>query len=243
MEKYILYKENGLPRRAVLMRKFLRRPMLALGIAVIGCLCAAQAAYGQSWWFGKNKVQYKHFEWSVLKTPHYDIHFNEGYRDLAARTAVILEFGYDKLSRDFQHQLGWRVPVILYGSHSDFQQTNVTWELLPEGVQAFAEPLRKRMVLHYNGSDTDFTHTTIHELVHIFTFDIVYGNLLRSAFSRSLLFAIPLWFAEGLAEYYSVGFDEEGAMFMRDATVFDYLKDLDYAYGYMVYKEGQAAIA
>ena len=225
------------------MRGIVTRTVAALLLSAVVLAAAPCAAHSQTSWFGKNKVQYKDFHWNILKTPHFDIHFNEGYRDLAARTAVIMEYGYDKLSEDFSHNISWRIPLILYGSHSDFQQTNVTWGLLPEGVQAFAEPMRKRIVLHFSGSNVDFTHTAIHELVHIFQFDIIYGSLLRSVFSRNLLFQIPLWFAEGCAEYYSSGYDEDAEMFMRDATVFDYLPyDLDYASGYMVYKSGQAAI-
>ena len=214
-----------------------------LGALAFACIAALAAPSGaQSDWFGKNKVQYKQFEWYVLKTPHFDINFPDGYRDLAARTGVILEAGYNKLSNDLAHRVAWRIPVIIYGSHSDFQQTNVTWSLIPEGVQAFAEPMRKRMVLHFGGSNTDYAHTAVHELVHIFSFDIIYGTLLRSVFSRSMLFPIPLWFMEGLAEYYSSGYDRSGEMFMRDATIFDYLDDLDYTGGYMAYKSGQAAI-
>ncbi len=224
------------------MRQQLNRTVVIFVLCVLVLSITGAGAEAQTWWFGKNKVQYNDFQWSILKTPHFDVHFNEGYRDLAARTAIILEYGYNKISRDFSHNIKWRIPVILYGSHSDFQQTNVTWSLIPEGVQAFAEPMRKRIVLHFSGSNTDFTHTTIHELVHIFQFDIIYGSLLKSVFSRNMLFQIPLWFAEGGAEYYSIGYDLEAEMFMRDATVFDYLPDLDLAYGYMNYKAGQAAI-
>lgn len=215
----------------------------AFGVIVFACVAAcATPSIAQSDWFGKNKVQYKQFEWYVLKTPHFDINFPGGYRDLAARTGVILETGYGKLSNDLTHQIAWRIPVIIYGSHADFQQTNVTWSLIPEGVMAFAEPTRKRMVLHFGGSNEEYVHTAVHELVHIFSFDIIYGTLLRSVFSRSFLFPIPLWFMEGLAEYYSSGYDGSAEMFMRDATVFDYMSDLDYTGGYMAYKSGQAAI-
>ncbi|UCF04406.1 MAG: PD40 domain-containing protein [bacterium] len=226
-----------------MVRQRYQRFVTGVVLATLVLLLGSISLRAQTSWFGKNKVQYKDFKWQVLKTPHFDIHFNNGYRDLAARTAAILEYGYDKISNDFSHNIAWRIPIVLYGSHSDFQQTNVTWDIISEGVQAFAEPLRKRMVLHYGGSNVDFAHTTIHELVHIFTFDIVYGSLLKSVFSRNLLFQIPLWFAEGLAEYYSVGYTDEAAMFMRDATVFDYLYDLDFTGGYMVYKSGQAAVS
>jgi len=222
---------------------FRARKFVSLVVLVsVLLLFAGSNLYAQAWWFGKNKVQYRDFEWEVLRTPHFDINFPRGYRDLAVKTAVILEYGYTKLSADFSHQIKWRIPVIVYGSHSAFQQTNVTWSLIPEGVQAFADPLRKRMVLHFGGSNSDYIHTVVHELVHIFTFDMVYGSLLQSIFSRNFLFQIPLWFAEGTAEYYSVGYDKTAEMFMRDATVYDYLMNLDEAGGYMVYKSGQAAI-
>ncbi len=216
-----------------------------LAINIFLSILPDSLCYAQVWWFGKNKVQYKEFEWQILKTPHFDIHFTSGYRDLAGRTGVILEYGYGKLSGDLKHNISWRIPVILYGSHSDFQQTNTTWQLLPEGVQAFAEPGRRRMVLHFGGSNVDFSHTAIHELVHIFQFEIIYGNLLKSVFLRNMLFPIPLWFAEGTAEYYSAGgVDDECKMFMRDGTVYDYLPyNLSYAGGYMNYKAGQSAIS
>ena len=224
------------------MRDSFHRAFLILFVALLFLLSAVSQMHAQTYWFGKNKIQYKDFKWRVLKTPHFDVHFTEGYKDLAGRTAVILEYGYDKLSVDFSHHISWRVPVIIYGTHSDFQSTNITQFLLPEGVQAFAEPLRRRMVLHFPGSNEDYVHTTVHELVHIFTFDIVYHGLMKSALSRTMLFNIPGWFAEGLAEYYSVGYDAEVEMFMRDATIFDYLYGLNEVGGYYTYKAGQAAI-
>jgi len=227
-----------------MMKRPIRHTVPAIIIALAVSAVFSGSGRGQAWSFGKNKVQYQQFEWSILKTPHFDIHFSEGYRELAARTGVMLEDGYRDLSSRFDHRIKWRIPVIIYGSHTAFQQTNTTWSLISEGVQAFAEPNRRRVVLHFSGSNEDYRDTSVHELIHIFEFDMIYGNLLKSAFSRSMLFRIPLWFAEGISEYYSKGYDDEVEMFMRDAAVFDYLpRNLDYTSGYMVYKAGQSVIS
>lgn len=204
-------------------------------LLVIVSFQSAQATY-----FGRNKIQYKDLQWEILNTPHFEIYFYKGEESFAARAALLLEDGYQMLSHKLQTTLPWKVPIILYASHNDFQQTNIASDLIPEGVQGFAEPTRKRVVLPFNESFHAFRHTAIHELAHVFTFSIVYNRLLDNVFSRNYLFPMPPWIVEGVAEYLSVGWDADSDMFIRDAVIYDYIMDLDYVGGFYVYKEGQS---
>ena len=56
----------------------------------------------------------------------------------------------------------------------------------------------------------------------------------------------PLWFIEGLAEYWSTTWDAQAEMVMRDAVLNDIvvgLEDMDRIYGsFLMYKEGQNAL-
>ena len=45
--------------------------------------------FGQS--FGKNKVQYRDFEWSYIQTTHFDIYFYGENQDLAEFTSRVSE--------------------------------------------------------------------------------------------------------------------------------------------------------
>jgi WD40 repeat protein len=212
---------------------------MAIGVVLALAIAAALPAHAQ---FGRNKIQYKYLKWQVLTTPHFEFYFHEGAESFVVRAALIMEDGYQMLSGKLQETLPWRVPVILYAAHNDFLETNIAETLLPEGVQAFAEPSRKRIVVPFTGSYQAFAHTAIHELSHVFTFQIVYNRLLDNVFSQNYLFPMPLWIAEGVAEYLAVGWDAESDMFIRDAVIHDYLLDLDYAGGFMVYKSGQSAL-
>ncbi len=196
------------------------------------------AAHSQ--YFGRNKIQYKNHEWEVLSTPHFDIHYYKGSESFAARAGLVLEDGYDMLSYKLKEVLPWRVPIILYSSHNDFLQTNVTTSLLSEGVQAFAEPSRRRIVLPFTSSFKEFAHTAIHELAHVFTFHIVYNRMLDNVFTRSYVFPMQLWVAEGVAEYLAIKWDTDADMYIRDAIIHDYLFPLQGLSGYYVYKEGQS---
>lgn len=203
------------------------------------CLLLALPATAQR--YGKNKVQRRGLEWQVLTTPHFDLHFHDGADEIAVRAAVIAERTYREYADRLDRDLPFRVPFILYSSHAEFAQTNVAEFLIGEGTGGFTEPFRNRVVLPYNGSHEEFVHVIRHELVHVFMFDMAFGA--RSAdLGRNAFFSIPLWFAEGVAEWLSSGWDAHADMVMRDATINDYLAPLSYVGGYMVYKQGQAAM-
>lgn len=121
------------------------------------CLSSAPAS---AQYFGRNKVQYHTLKFEVLKTEHFDIYFYPGAERWNAR-----------LERLFEHKLRGRQPLILYGSHADFEQTNVIGGELTEGTGGITEPLRRRIVLPLGGPLADTDHVIGHELVHAFQFD------------------------------------------------------------------------
>jgi Tol biopolymer transport system component len=217
----------------------LKIPFLAIVVLfVIFDLGNAQEPY-----FGKNKVQYKTFNWYFIQTDNFNIYFYKDEYHLAKFAADVLEDAYLKVKQELRYDLGKRVPVIIYNSHNDFQQTNVVSDLIEEGVGGFTETFKNRIVVPFTGSYEDFRHVLHHELTHAVTFDMLYGNVIGSLLSREYLFQLPLWFAEGYAEYSSRGgWDIQADMVLRDATINGYLVPLDLAGGYLVYKEGQSAI-
>jgi len=219
-----------------LTRRFLVTILTVVTLVWLGLLgVPAQAQY-----FGRNKVQTQHLKWKTLYTPHFEILHYAGAEELAVRASIIAEQAYREYANRLQVELPWRVPFILYASHNDFSQTNISDQLIGEGTGGFSEPFRNRMVLPYNGSHADFVHVIRHELVHVFMFYVAFGS--SDPVGRSTFFNIPLWFAEGIAEWLSSGWDGTADMFIRDATINDYLQPLEYVGGFMVYKQGQAAM-
>ncbi len=212
-----------------------------LVLAVVVSLAAPPRADAQ--YFGQNKVQYRQYDWRSITSDHFEVYFYSGLDSLARRTLDLAEKTNAMLSSRMGHTLGRRVPLILYGSHNDFAQTNVTSELIDAGTGGFTELLRNRVVLPFTGSYEDLRHVLVHELTHAYMFDLLYGGAGASLIARQSFFSVPLWFAEGLAEYYSLGIESNAEMFLRDGSVDGYLPPLRYAGGYLVYKQGQSALA
>ncbi|MCW8961825.1 MAG: peptidase MA family metallohydrolase, partial [Ignavibacteriaceae bacterium] len=190
--------------------------------------------------FGKNKVQYKYFDWYYVQTKHFDIYFANGGETLAEFTTHIAEDALSKIQESFKYSINNRVTVIVYNSQNDFQETNVTDTYLSEGIEGFTELFKNRVVVQFHGSYKQFRHLIHHELVHAVMNDMFYGGSLQNIIANNITVQIPSWFSEGMAEYQALGWDEDTDMFIRDAAINEYLPDVQNLSGYFAYRGGQA---
>jgi Tol biopolymer transport system component len=196
--------------------------------------------FSQETQFGKNKVQYHDFHWYFIQSSHFDVYFNAGGEELASFTADAAEKAYASIAKTFRYQIKNRIPIIVYNSHNDFQQTNVISSYLEEGIGGVTELFKNRVVLPFEGEYRKFRHVIHHELVHAVINDMFYGGSIQSILTNNITLQLPLWFNEGLAEYEALEWDVNSDMFMRDAVVQEYLPEIDQLYGYFAYRGGQS---
>ncbi|PYP07274.1 MAG: hypothetical protein DMD59_14920 [Gemmatimonadetes bacterium] len=203
---------------------------------VIGFASSLSAQYG---YFGQNKIQYRRFEWRVLRGEHVDLYYYPEAEELGRVALAYAEESYDSLARRFTHAVTRRIPLIVYASHSDFEQTNILPFIPPEGLLGVTEFLKRRVALPFRGSYAEFRHTIRHELVHVFQLSLASQTFGR--YPRFRQVGVPLWWTEGLAEFFSAGEDSRDEMVLRDMTIAGHLPtlpDLMYAYGGLVYPVG-----
>jgi Tol biopolymer transport system component len=210
-------------------------------LAIVVALWLAAPAYAQIGYFGQNKVQYRTFDFRVLKTDHFDIYYYPEEEPAARMAARMAERWYARLSGIFTHELRNRQVVVLYASGSQFRQTNVVEGDLGEGTGGVTEAYKRRIVLPFAGPIQATDHVLGHELVHAFQYDITSAS--AAASGAGGVEALPLWFIEGMAEYLSIGPDDPNtAMWMREAIRRDRFPTIDKLDNprYFPYRYGQA---
>jgi len=219
------------------LRAVLRRAQASACVLTLAALPAAAPA--QFGYFGQNKIQYRSFDWRVLRGEHVDLYFYPEEDELGRVALAYAEESYGVLERRFTHHVQRRVPLIIYASHTDFEQTNVLPFVPPEGLLGVTEFLKRRVALPFTGSYSDFRHTIRHELVHVFQLSLVAEVFRR--YPRIRHAEPPLWWSEGLAEFFSAGEDSRDEMILRDLTLsgrLPTLRELAYAAGGIVYPVG-----
>lgn len=202
-------------------------------IALLVVLAIAPAAYP----FGQNKIVYDRFHWNIYHSTHFDVYFYDEEKPSLQRVVDAAESAYDDLSRKFNFQLPQKVPVIFYATHSAFEQTNVDLSFISEGVGAFAEPTRNRIVLPIDTSDEKMLQVVQHELTHIFEYEIIFQGKLGKQFTANP----PTWLMEGLASFMANDEDSKDRMVLRDAVVNDHIPSITRnPTGYFAYRFGHA---
>src|SRR5260221_1720409 len=213
-------------------------------VAVCAAFLSILATPAAAQYFGQNKVQYKNFHFQSIQTEHFDIYYYRDERGGALDAARMAQRAYARLSRILHHQFQSRKPIILYASQSDFQQTNVV-DATGEGLGGVTEFFKHRAVLPLTGSYAEFEHVLQHEMVHQFQYDVYSRGHAGAGVQTLVAVNPPLWFAEGMAEYLSIGpINPETAMWLRDAALEGKLPTIDQMtldpYTYFPYRYGHA---
>jgi hypothetical protein len=187
------------------------RSLLTLLLVVAAPLAAQFGTFGQ------NKIQYRKFDWRVLKGTHVDLYYYPAEEELAPVALAYAEQSYDTLALQFGHEVKTRIPLIVYASHNDFEQTNILPFVPPEGLLGVTDFLKRRVTLPFRGNFAEFRHTMRHEMTHVFQLSSALEAYYKNARVGQL--HIPLWWSEGLAELWSAGQEPRDEMILRDITL------------------------
>jgi hypothetical protein len=191
-------------------------------------------------YYGKNQIHYDTFDWHIYKTDHFEIYYYPELERHLERVVGYAESAYQQISSVLKHDLAFHIPLVLFKTHSEFEQQNIIPGAAQEGVGAFAEPAGNRMVLPLDNPPDLLYRLIVHELTHIFEFDIIPRSIIRRG--------VPLWVDEGLADYMTGDWRPIDLMTVRDAAVADIVPKMSELNGYgefgnprLVYNLGHAA--
>jgi len=188
--------------------------VLAIAVAAAALPRPAHAQTPYVPYFGKNQIRYDNFKWMTYETDHFTIYFYPEIQPHLERMAGYAESAYQHISTELKYDLGpEKVALILFQTSSEFQQQNVIPGAAQEGVGAFAEPTRKRILMPMDEPPDLLYRLIVHELTHQFEFEIIPTSLMRRN--------VPLWVNEGLSDYMTGFWRPLDLMSVRDAAVTD----------------------
>lgn len=155
---------------------------------------------------GKNQVRWYEFNWKqtdfkpVTDGAPVRLYFYESERKVAELAEPLIAEAYLDLVDAFDYTPEYTVPFLLYNSHFEFESTHAFY--VSEQVLGVTSTQDLKMAIPYWGEHQRFIEVMRHEMAHQFTIQKVWSTS-QGADCNPLEY-IPLWFIEGIAQYYAL---------------------------------------
>ena len=194
-----------------------RRPFRFLSLSLIFLWSTVALAQESIADFGKNRVQYKSFNWQYYSSDNFDIYFYEGGKKNAREAAEYLESEYDRITQDvLGYALYSKAKVFIYNSVADLQQSNVGVNENNFAASGQTEFVKPQVEVAYPGNSVTFKQELIFQVSRLLIRDMMYGGSLTDMFQSAYLFNLPDWVIDGAALYVTYGWSVEMDDYMRD---------------------------
>ncbi|MEZ0539294.1 hypothetical protein [Fibrella arboris] len=199
--------------------------MRQLYILSLLCLGLGTSALAQNYpsleQFGKNRIQYRTFEWKTVRTSNFEIYFYEDGEQLANLAAQYAESDFDRITELLGYTPYNRIKIFLYNSPQELAQSNIGVTTLGEMTRRELDLSKSRVELAFSGDQVTFRKELLRNVTMLFVYDMLYGGSLKDALQSSLLLTLPDWFMPGMAAYVAEGWSADLDDYMRDVSIND----------------------
>jgi len=198
----------------------MRKQYILLFCLWVGAIVSANAQnYPSLEQFGKNRIQYRNFNWKIIRTANFEIYFYQDGNTLANLTAQYAESEFDRITELLGYTPYNRIKIFLYNSPQELAQSNIGISVVGELDSREIDLAKSRLEIAFTGDQVTFRKRLIHDVSMLFVYDMLYGGSLKDALQSSLLLTLPDWFMPGIASYIAGGYSVEIDDYMRDASV------------------------
>jgi hypothetical protein len=165
--------------------------------------------------FGKNRIQYKRFEWNYISSENFDVYYYDDRRRMASEVVDYIESEFDRITDLIGYPPYLKTKVFLYNSISDLQQSNIGLNRNPYimgGETEFAKPY---VEIANPGTLEGFKEELLLKVTDLLVNQMMFGGSLKDMFQNAILLNLPEWFIKGVSLYAARGWDEEMDDFAR----------------------------
>ncbi len=193
------------------------RRMLRIGGSLLIIIFFIASAKGQKAQetFGKNRVQYKQFDWKYVSSENFDVYYYEERKKIATDALQFLELEFDRVTDLIGSSPYLKTKVFLYNSITDLQQSNVGLNHSKYSVSGETEFIKPYVEIAHPGNLGQFKEELIYKFSHLMLNQMMFGGSLRDMFQNAVLLNLPEWFIEGGSNYVAKGWNSEMDDYVR----------------------------
>ena len=184
--------------------------------------------------YGKNRVQYRDFNWQYHIEGSFEIYYYQGGKELAGAVAGIVEDCNRDLKSFFGADIEGPIQILVYNNLTEFRQSNIgvfTAEDASENIGGTAKIIGNKLFIYGSGDRKKLVGDLTEGLSRIAIQQVLYRGSWQDAIKSGSTLHVPEWFTEGLVKYISDTHSARAHAHIYDAARSGELNKIDRANG------------
>jgi len=165
--------------------------------------------------FGKNRIQYRQFNWQYLSSENFDVYYYDARKAVAQNAIEFLEAEFDRITDLIGYPPYFKTKVFLYNSLADLRQSNVGLNRNVFTANGETEFIKPYVEVANVGTAQEFKEELLFQISDLMVNEMMFGGSLKDIFQSSILMNLPDWFVDGASLYVSKGWSAEMDDFIR----------------------------
>src|SRR5688500_15255694 len=185
----------------------------ALALILLGSLQVSAQYVPET--FGKNRIQYRQFNWQYLSSENFDVYYYDARKAVAQNALEFLEAEFDRITDLIGYPPYFKTKVFLYNSLADLRQSNFGHNrnvLTANGGTGFIKPY---VEVANVGTTQEFKEELLFQISDLMVNEMMFGGSLKDIFQSSILMNLPDWFVDGASLYVTKGWSAEMDDYIR----------------------------
>jgi hypothetical protein len=187
---------------------------------------SAQFYSGSQMEFGKNRIQYRSFDWSFFRYERFDVYFYAGGKEIALNIAAEAGRYLPELEQRFDYGIENRIQILIFNRLSDLKQTNLGTGA--ESLQSLGGTVRqsgnKIFLCMEDGNSLILKHLR-EGFASVMASELLMGTDFKDKIRSSAFMFVPEWYFKGLVSWIAEGWNSHA-----DRQLWDGLQSGRYRY-------------
>lgn len=169
--------------------------------------------------YGKNRIQYKKFDWKFYQSPNFNTYFNQGGLELAKFVAQVAEEELPSVQFAVEYSLQRRANIVVYNNYDDYKTSNIGLGIDWQNSGGITKLVNNKLVIYFDGNKNTLKKKIREGIAKILTDNILFGDDIGEFASNQALLDLPQWLTDGYVEYIAEPWSTEKDDALRDAIL------------------------
>ncbi|WP_231401984.1 hypothetical protein [Panacibacter microcysteis] len=169
--------------------------------------------------FGKNRLQYKKFDWKFYQSPNFNVYFNTGGLELAKFVTQVAEEELPQIQSAVEYSMQRSANIVLYNNYDDYKTSNIGLGIDWQNSGGVTKLVNNKLVIYFDGNKNTLRLNIREGIAKILTDNILFGDDIGEFASNQALLDLPQWLTDGYVEYVAENWSTERDEALRNAIL------------------------